>query len=176
MVLREGAAGAEVDLRVLSLAGDRRVETLVATEFSEANGEICPDGRWMAYQSNQSGQMEVYVRPFPNVDDGRWQISTGGGTQPLWAFNGRELFYRRGAALMTVPVQTEPNFTPATPEVLFEGDYFAGAGGRAYDVSPDGERFLMIIEGEGAESTSAAPQIILVQNWFEELRRLVPTN
>ena len=129
----------------------------------------------MAYQSNQSGQMEVYVRPFPNVDDGQWQISTGGGSQPLWASNGRELFYRRGDALMAVPVQAEPSFTPGTPEVLFEGEYFVGITGRAYDVAQDAERFLMITQDGGAEDTSAPPSLILVQNWFEELRRLVPT-
>ena len=129
----------------------------------------------MAYQSIQSGQMEVYVRPFPAVDDGQWQISTGGGTHPIWAFDGRELFYRRGATLMTVAVQTEPSFTRGTPEVLFEGTYFAGIG-RSYDVAPDGQRFLMIKEGAGTDDTSAPPSLVLVQNWFEELRRLVPTN
>ncbi len=83
---------------------------------------------------------------------------------------------KRGAALMAVPVQTEPSFTPATPEVLFEGDYFFGtpASSRKYDVASDGQRFLMIKEGGTDEA--ASPQIILVQNWFEELRRLVATN
>ena len=109
------------------------------------------------------------------MDDGQWQISTSGSTQPLWASNGRELLYRRGAALMTVPVQTEPSFTPATPEVLFEGTYYTGVG-RSYDVAPDRQRFLMITEGGGAEDTSAPPSLIVVQNWIEELRRLVPTN
>ena len=85
LVLREARPDTGNDLRLLSLAGDREVEALVATEFDELNGEVSPDGRWMAYQSNQSGQYEVYVRPFPNVDDGLWQISTGGGTHPLWA-------------------------------------------------------------------------------------------
>ena len=170
MVLREGAAGAEVDLRVLSLAGDRGVETLVATAFDERNADLSPDGRWMAYQSDQSGQMEVYVRPFPNVDDGQWPISTGGGTRPLWASDGRELFYRRGAALMTVAVHTEPSFTPATPEVLFEGDYFVGNRGRTYDVSPDGQRFVMV----RPDSAVRENQMVVVLNFFEELRERVP--
>ena len=169
LVLRGGAIGTEVDLRVLSLAGDRGVETLMATEFTETNADLSPDGRWLAYQSDQSGGMEVYVRPFPNVDDGQWQISTGGGTHPLWASDGRELFYRRGAALMAVLVQTEPSFTPGTPELLFEGDYLVVAGGRPYDVAADGEQFLMIKEGD-----ESARNVILVQNWHEELQRLVP--
>ena len=177
LLFRETQPDTGADLRVLSLAGDRGVETLQATEFDEFNGEISPDGRWMAYESNQSGQVEVYVRPFPNVDDGQWQISTSGGTRPVWAPSGRELFYLRGAALMTVPVQAEPSFTPATPEVLLEGNYFTGElTGRTYDVAPDGQRFLMITVGAGTEDTSAPPSLILVQNWFEELRRLVPTN
>ena len=177
LVFREAQPDGALDLRVLSLAGDRGVETLLDTEFTEANGEISRDGRWIAYESNQSGRVEVYVRPFPDVDGGgQWQISTGGGTQPLWASNGRELLYRRGAALMTVPVQTEPSFTPGAPEVMFEGDYLLGRAGRTYDVSPDGLRFLMIKEGGGAEDASEGASLILVQNWFEELRRLVPTN
>ena len=174
LVLREDTSGAGMDLSVLSLAGDRGVETLLASEFEELNGELSPDGRWMAYQSNQSGREEVFVRPFPNVEDGQWQISNSGGTEPLWASNGRELFYRRGAALMTVPVQTEPSFTPATPVVLFEGDYVT-ARGRGYDVAPDGQRFLMIKQG-GSDDASAPQNLILVLNWFEELRRLVPTD
>ncbi len=175
LVLRENQPDTGEDLRVLSLAGNQTVETLVATEFAERNAELSPDGRWMAYQSTQSGQDEVYVRPFPNVDDGQWQISTGGGTRPLWASTGRELFYRRGAALMVVPMQTGPSFTPATPEVLFEGTYHTGPG-RSYDIAPDGQRFLMIKEGGGAEDTSAPPSLIVVQNWFEELERLVPVD
>ena len=171
LVLREGGVGREVDLRVLSLAGDRGVETLLATEFVEVNADLSPDGRWMAYESDQSGQREIYVRPFPNVEDGQWQISTSGGARPLWALGGSELFYRRGAALMAVPVQTAPSFMPGTPEVLFEAEYFLGLGGRSYDVAADGQRFLMIKEGG-----DAAQNVILVQNWFEELRRLVPTN
>ena len=88
LVLREGGVGREVDLRVLSLAGDRGVETLLATEFVEVNADLSPDGRWMAYESDQSGQREIYVRPFPNVEDGQWQISTSGGARPLWALGG----------------------------------------------------------------------------------------
>ena len=177
LVFREDQRATGSDLRVLSLAGDRGVETLLATEFHERNAELSPDGRWMVYESNQSGWFEVYVRPFPNVDDGLWQISTGGGAQPLWARNGRELFYRRGGAVMTVAVQTDPSFTPGTPEVLFEGNYLEGilGAGRNYDVAPDGQRFLMITAGGGAEGTSAAASLIVVQNWFERLRRIMPT-
>ena len=90
----------------------------------------------------------------------------------MWARNGQELFYRNGEAVIAVPIETDPNFRQGNPEVMFEGDYYLAAGGPNYDVSPDGERFLMIRHVEDASTT---PQIIVVQNWFEELKRLVPT-
>ena len=163
------------DLGVLSLEGSP--EPLLATEFSERNGAISPDGQWLAYQSDASGQNEIYVRPFPNVEDGQWSISSGGGTRPLWAPDGRELFYLApGERLMAVGVQTEPSFAPGNAEVAFEGRFFAtgSAPGRTYDISPDSERFLMIKEG-GSDETSST-EFILVLNWFEELKRLVPTD
>ena len=90
----------------------------------------------------------------------------------MWARNGQELFYRNGDAIMAVAIQTDSTFEPAgSPEVIFEGPYFGAAGGRTYDVSPDGERFLMIKPVEG---TSVTPEIIVVENWFEELKRLAP--
>ena len=93
LLIREERPTTGADLALLTLEGERRVETLVQTTFTERNGEISPDGRWLAYQSDESGQFEIYVRPFPDVNSGRWQISTGGGTRPLWARRGRELFY-----------------------------------------------------------------------------------
>ena len=160
-----------LNLGVLSLDGSP--EPLLATEFAERNGEISPDGRWLAYESDASGQYEIYVRPFPNVEDGQWLISSGGGTRPLWSPDGRELFYLApGARLMAVGVQTEPSFAPGNAEEVFEGRYRVGPPGRPYDISPDGERFLMIKEGAGGDST----EFITVINWFEELKRLVPTD
>jgi serine/threonine-protein kinase len=159
-----------LELGVLSLEDSS--EPLLATEFNELNAELSPDGRWLAYQSNASGQYEIYVRPFPNVEDGQWLVSTGGGTHPLWSPDGRELFYLApGARLMAIPVQTEPSFAPGNAEELF-GVYYAEFFGRTYDISPDGERFLMIKESDEPSST----EFILVQNWFEELNRLVPTD
>ena len=167
--------GRNYDLVVLSLEGSP--EPLLATEFSERNGEISPDGLWLAYESNASGQYEIYVRPFPNVEDGQWLISRGGGARPLWAPDGRELFYLApGRRLMAVGVQTEPSFAPGAAEEVFGGYYAPGGGAvaRTYDISPDGERFLMIKES-GSDETSST-EFILVLNWFEELKRLVPTN
>ena len=165
------------DLCVRSMDGDGSLEPLLVTEFNERNAEISPDGRWLAYQSDESGQYEIYVRPFPNVDEGLRQVSRGGGTRPLWARDGSELFYLdSGGRLMTVPVHRDPSLDTGNPEVVLEKSYVAtGPPGRTYDVSPNGERFLMIKEaGAGDEAPQA--ELILVLNWLEELKRLVPTD
>jgi Tol biopolymer transport system component len=172
LVLREQRPNTGQDLRVFAAAGDRRVTDLVATSFTEENAEISPDGRWVAHEANPSGQMEIYVRPFPAVNQGQWQISTGGGTQPLWSRDGHELSYRHGYALMAVTIGGDPR-TAGHPRQLFEGNYYPGAGGRAYDVAPDGTRFLMIKE---AETQAARATITLVEHWRTQLERLLPTN
>jgi serine/threonine-protein kinase len=177
LVFREDYPERGFDLGVHSLDGEPSSEWLLATEFNERNAEISPDGRWLAYESDASGQYEIYVRPFPNVDEGRWQISRGGGFRPLWAPDGRELFYLTSTRhLMAVSVRTDPSIAFGTPEVVFEGSYYAPSGppGRTYDVSPDGHRFLMIKEGSASDETPPA-ELILVQNWLDELKRLVTT-
>ena len=166
------------DLGVRSLDGDGSLAPLLVTEFNEVNAEISPGGRWLAYRSDALGQYEIYVRPFPNVDEGRFQISRAGGTEPLWARDGSELFYLdRGRQLMAVSVRLDPGFDFGNPGVVLEesSPAFPGAGGRTYDVSPDGERFLMIKEGGSGDETPPAEPIVVL-NWFEELKRLVPTN
>ena len=126
-----GTSGGQTDLNVISLGAESRTDGLIETEFAEVYAEVSPDGRWIAYQSNESGQFEVYVRPFPNVDDGRWQISRDGGISPVWAPSGRELFFRGSAFdMMAVAVETEPTLSPGNPEVLFAAPYRAGAVGR----------------------------------------------
>ena len=182
LVFWETALETGPDLRVLSVGGGRRSEPLLVTEFAERNAEVSPNGRWLAYESNRSGMYEIYVQPFPNVDDSRWQVSTGGGTRPLWAPNGRELFYVDSVdsglfrGLIGVPVQTEPTFSYGNSEIVFEGQYTNSRGaGRSYDISPDGQRFLMIKEA-AADTVAAPTQLHVVLNWLEELKRLVPTN
>ena len=172
IVLQEGIRPGR--LAMLPLNGDGSWEPLLESGFNETNAEISGDGRWIAYQSDASGRDEIYVQPFPNVDDGRWQISTGGGTQPLWAADGRELFYLapRGG-VMAVPVQTEPTFTAGNGEVLFDGSYFVSGFGRTYDVAPDGQRFLMIAARDGPDGASASTNIIVIQHWLQELKARV---
>jgi len=164
-------AGASDDIGIFSMGGEDPATPMLETDFEESYPAVSPDGRWLAYVSDESGSEEIYVRPFPDVEAGRWQVSRDGGTQPLWARNGPELFYRNGEAVIAVPFQTDPSFAVGNPEVLFEGDYHLAAGGPNYDVSRDSERFLMI---KRIEDASALPQIIIVENWFEELKRLAP--
>ncbi len=144
------------------------------TTFIEQNAEISPDGRWMAYESNESGQFEVFVRPFPHVDAGRWQISTRGGIQPLWSRSGQELFYlASGGGLSSAHVERRASWSASAPTKVFDERYYHGSGpnsgtGRTYDISLDGRRFLMIKQVE----SSASPGMVVVQNWGEELKRL----
>jgi len=167
------------DLMLLHLDGTRQVDRLINTEFAELGGEISPDGRWITYHSNESGRSEVYVRPFPKANEGRWQISTAGGTRATWSKNGRELFYlapvANGVALMAVPVQTTPTFSAGQPAKLFTGPWFALPAGRTYDVSNDGKRFVMIKDANVAGERVSPPTITIVLNWVEELKARVPT-
>src|SRR5207237_8241670 len=149
------------DLLRVALDGTRRVTPLLQTKFDERNGIVSPDGRWLAYESNSSGSFEIYVRPFPHVDGGQWQVSTTGGRQPLWARSGKELFYfGSDGALLRVPVEASgTTWNAGAPMKLLEGRYYTGAGsGRAYDVSPDGRRFLMI-KASGADAGAAPPAL-----------------
>ncbi len=166
LVFREAVAPRV--LQVLSMEGERTSQLLFQSQFNETHGTISPDGHWIAYESDESGRYEIYVRPFPNVEEGKWQISSDGATEPVWAPRGQELFYRNGEAMIVVGIKTEPTFTAGSPVVLFTGRYNRAVVVN-YDISPDGLRFLMIREEEGPA------QINVVLNWFEELKRLVPT-
>jgi serine/threonine-protein kinase len=136
--------------------------------------QFSPDGRWLAYVSDEGGRFDVFVRPYPAFDVKFLISGEEGGTQPVWSPDGRELFYRAGEKMMAVSVQTEPGFRTNKPEVLFEGSYGSSPispGFQYYDISPDGQRFLMIRMGQ-----SGPGQINVIQNWTEEIKRLVPTN
>jgi serine/threonine-protein kinase len=166
---------------LLSLNGTPRVEPLLQTPFDERNAAISPDGRWMAYESNESGQSQVYVRPFPNLADARYQISTGGGRTPAWAPDGHDLFFVNRTSIMAVTVQLTPTFSAGgsmklfdAGSILLDGRFIATGTNRTYDVSPDGQRFLMIKEHAGSSEGNTPPAgMIVVQNWFEELNAKV---
>jgi eukaryotic-like serine/threonine-protein kinase len=151
---------------------DHSKQPFLVTRATEGAARFSPDGRWIAYVSDESGKPEVYVQPFP-ASGGKWQVSTDGGTEPVWNRNGRELFYRSGDRMMAVDVVTEPTFSSGRPRMLFEGKYVGSPfplTGFAYDVSSDGQRFLMIEETGGTTPS----QINVVLNWAEELKRRVP--
>lgn len=164
------------DLMLLPLGGERRPQPLVQTAFTEAFGEISPDGRWLAYQSNASGQSEIYVTPFPNVTTGKWQVSTSGGTQPLWARNAQELFYESMGALMRVSLTSSSTFAAGLPGRLFDapGLHIPAVPGRLYDIAPDGQRFLMTKASRAADAPAPSARLVLVQHWFEEVKRRAP--
>jgi dipeptidyl aminopeptidase/acylaminoacyl peptidase len=178
----ETRPGTGTDVWVLPRAGDRQPRAFIQSRFAEAYPAFSPDGRWLAYASDESGRTEVYVQAYPGPGP-RQQVSTDGGTGPAWSRDGRGLFYTTAQALggqailtkmMAVPVTLRPTLTVGAPRMLFEGRYGASALIRGYDVTPDGQRFLMV-QAKERPAVSAA-DMILVQNWLEELKRLVPAN
>jgi serine/threonine-protein kinase len=151
---------------VLTGADERpAVRRLTEATFSEQEPAFSPDGRWLAYVSTETGREQVFVRPFPRLD-AKWQVSSDGGSRPAWAPSGRELYYQNGRALMTVPIQAKVGFVPGTPQPLFEGDFVNNLW-QDYDVASDG-RFIML-QTVGADARP--PELALVHNWFEELKR-----
>jgi Tol biopolymer transport system component len=161
-----------LDISVLRLS-DHKARPFLKTRFNESVPAFSPDGHWLAYISDESGRYEVYVQPYPGPG-GKLQISTEGGTEPAWNRNGRELFYRSGNKMMAVDIATQPGFAAGKPRMLFEGSYQPTLTTiQNYDVSPDGQRFLMLKPPE--QSETGPTQINVVLNWFEELKQKVPT-
>jgi serine/threonine protein kinase len=178
-----GLSPLQTDIGMMSMEGDHARKPLLQERYFEDYPRISPNGRWMAYESNESGKHEVYVRSFPDVNNGgRWQVSTNGGDSPLWSPDGRELFYRSGDSFMAVAVEAEPTFSPGKPKVLFKGTYVswdAPFDFTLWDISPDGKRFLMIkptpvSTGATPAAVSSRPKINIVLNWFEELKQRAP--
>jgi eukaryotic-like serine/threonine-protein kinase len=158
----------------LSVEGKQEAKSLLQGKQFTVNPDVSPDGKWMAYTSEESGRMEIYVRPFPDVNSGKWPVSINGGQEPRWSPSGRELFYRNGDEMVAVTVETTPTFKAGLPKVLFRGKYFSSFG-HNWDISPDGKRFLMIKNIQGELSSAEGPRKInIVLNWTEELKRRVP--
>ena len=164
-------AQGDMDIWRLPVGGDP--VAFLATEFFEGGARLSPNGKWLAYVSNQAGENRVFVQAFPEGGS-VFPISTGPGIAATWSHDGRELFYRRGDQMWVVDVEAEPAFRAESPRLLFEASYatdLLGLGAPNYDVSLNGQQFLMVRSGAAAE----APGYVVVQNWFEELTRLVPT-
>ena len=155
-------------LDIWQLPVDGEPRPLVATRAREHWARLSPDGRWLAYTSDEFGRAEVHVRPFPNVEDGRWVVSTGGGVYPVWSPSGDELFYMNGAAMMSVPIETQQGrFSAGAPERLFAGPFETGSP--QFDISPDGTYFVMVEADPDAKPT----QMRVILNWSEELKHAV---
>ncbi len=166
------------DLGLITLGPPRTSRMLLHSVASENNGEISPDGHWLAYDSDESGRSEVYVRPFPNIEAARRQVSTGGGTRPLWSTTGRELFYYVGPdTIMAVPVRLGSEAILGTPQPAVKGAYAVPVNtGRHYDVSRDGQRFLLLKDASQPDGRQPlVAEIHVVLNWLEELKAKVPT-
>ncbi|MGH9365020.1 MAG: hypothetical protein ACRD1B_07125, partial [Thermoanaerobaculia bacterium] len=149
------------EIWMLPLEGDRKLRPFLVPPFHGEVAQFSPDGRWVAYTSNESGRFEVCVRPYPGPG-GKWLISTDGGAAPVWARSGREIFYRSGDKMMAVPVQTGSAFSAGTPQVLFEGH-----GLHSFDVLPDGQRFVMV---QAPDKAAAPLQLVFVPDWSDELK------
>jgi serine/threonine protein kinase len=175
------------DIGMLSMEGKREMKELLREKYWEMEPQISPDGRYVVYQSDESGKGEIYVRSFPDVNKGKWQVSSGGGNSPLWSPDGREVFYRSGDATMSVEVATEPTFKRGNPKILFRGTYLSNSNQKQtvtpWDIHPNGKKFLMIKPAAstgaapmGAAPTAAGPQpkLTIVLNWFEELKQRAP--
>jgi hypothetical protein len=163
--------GTGMDVGVVT-DGGKQVIPLVATSFNELAARFSPNGSWLAYVSNESGRDEVYLRPYPE-QGAKVPVSQDGGTEPVWSKNGRELFYRKGDQMLTVPVEIGRTLTVGAPRVLFQDASYVPSlvGNAEYDVFPDGERFVIV---QGTEPRTE-PKVVLVLNWMEDLKRLVPT-
>jgi dipeptidyl aminopeptidase/acylaminoacyl peptidase len=160
------------DLWQAPLDHPRDAKPFVVSPFAETQGTISPDGRWVAYQSDESGKSEIYVVDLPGGGN-RVQASTDGGSEPVWSRSGKELFYRSGKKFMSVPVKAGAVFVRDPPHVLFESDFVTNSdlGIAAYDVSPDGQRFYLVQEDSKKDRQA---KLNLVLNWSEELKRLAP--
>jgi serine/threonine-protein kinase len=175
VIVWENSVRTSQDILAVDLS-TQKVTSLISTPATELDGEVSPDGKWLAFESNESGRVEVYVRPFPNVDAGRWQISTTGGTRPAWSPRSNEIFYLDSAGGLTA-VGLEiagGTIVAGRPQQLFATKYHPGfttlgLDFRGYDVSRDGQRFLMIKEPVDAPPQEARRMIVVV-NWTEELK------
>jgi len=154
-------------------ANSRLVKPFLNSQLNEMCPQFSPDGRWLAYVSNETGRAEVYVQPFPGPG-GKVAVSTEGGSDPLWTRNQKQLFFTRGNQVWVVDIHSGAVFSAGKSRLLFElsGNYFGGPL-RSFDVSLDGRRFLMV--KRASASSQPVTEMILVQNWFEELKRLCPT-
>jgi serine/threonine-protein kinase len=172
LIVTKGDPNIGFDIEMLPDGVDT-LQPLVNTRYNEFHPVVSPSSRWLAYSSDESGRAEVYIRPYPGPG-GAIPVTTAGGREPVWDPSEEALYYRddNGATLFRVSVTTEPTVQIGSPQLLFEGRFFGSSHfwGRNYDISPQGDFFILIEEGE----MQPAAQINVVFNWFEELKHLAP--
>ncbi|MCC6318519.1 MAG: serine/threonine-protein kinase [Gemmatimonadaceae bacterium] len=169
---RSTGAAAQADILAAQLGVDSMAREIVATGYNEGGAALSPDSRWLAYVSNEQGANEVFVRPFPNVNGGKWQVSRGGGSAPVWAHNGRSLFYVADGTMNEVKVHPGPPFSTEPPRALFAIPSGVRAGSLergTFAISPDDQRFLMVRDNDWRDM-AGAPTLVVVQSFFDELR------
>lgn len=173
LAVRTGGTGQNRDIWAMRLRVDSAPAPLLGSDFDERAITLSPDGRWITYQSDETGQNEIYIRPFPDIAAGKWTISVGGGSMPLWAHNGREIFYVDGEDRMAAAsVRTGTRVEVVSRRALFSlAPYALTSNYTPYDVTADDQRFLMI-RPVGTGDGEQRP-LILVENWFEELKQKV---
>jgi serine/threonine-protein kinase len=182
LVFTLGAAAGGPDLWMMPLVGAHTSKPLVAVPDTQDQPAFSPDGRWIAYRSNEAGrQSQIYVQPFPPIAGVKYQLTTTGGNAPLWSPDGRQIFYLQngnGASpvFFSVDVQTHPAFTFGNVKQLPITNILTRRGGtlRPYDVTPDGKQFLIVTSGDQPADQVKQPQIRITLNWFEELKQRVP--
>src|SRR5439155_7958104 len=171
LVFEEVSPDTGLDIGVVPIDGAHTPRLIIRGPSDEGRPSMSPDGRWIAYESNLTRRPEIYVQPFPEMQS-RWQISTDGGTSPLWSPSGQEVFYRREQAVMTVPVDTRGGaFRYGNARPLFAGPHVEEdhqRTGRSYAIAPDGQRFLMMKETERRPH-----HIIVIRNWASEVDRKI---
>jgi serine/threonine-protein kinase len=165
MVIREQTAGGKRRISVVNLDSARAPRPFISTAFENFSPSLSPDGRWVAYVSDESGRPEVYVRPFPGAG-GRWQVSKEGGNEPRWFPTGREIFFRAGENMMAAAVQVGATFAPGDVRVLFRSSATANATYPNYDVTRDGQSFIMVQPKSASDQT-----VVVLLNWFDHHKR-----
>ena len=162
------------NIGLITFKGKPSSRLILTTPHDERTPSISSDSRWLAYACDESGRHEIYVQSLPDLKK-KWQISNGGGSDPVWSPDGRELFYRVENKMMSVPIDSDPTFTFGNPSVLFDRHYYEESmSGRNYDIAPDGKRFLMMKESNSIEDQRTRTELVVVENWFEELKRIAP--
>jgi Tol biopolymer transport system component len=163
--------GSGADIVAINLERDGAVEPLIVSDDVENHPVLSPDGKWLAYGHGETGSRKIFVTTFPDLK-GKWLVSTKDSWEPVWAPDGKAIYYRDGTSVVAVSVETEGGFKLGQAQPLFEDVYVTEGNCGTYAIHPDGKRFLMMKE---VEEDIPLTEVIVVENWFEELKRRVPT-